>query len=274
MPWCPKCKTEYEQGATICSDCGTKLVKQIKDGIQYEAVTFVDESIAKRLVKLLLFSDIPSARMIYDPVNHHYEVQVDRPHYQKALDLVNIFKENEFNNNLAEDNNFQDGYETSSQTTIKEPYESYHYKYSSNITAAYSFTIIGAVGLLFIIINDLKLLPFLNFTNISGVLFNIVLGGLFIFFIIIGIFSFKRSKDYKSKAIEEDSITKELMNFLSERYDSHILFDMTSDVSSEEVSYFKKLDIIKAAISSKYDDLSPAYVDKIADDFLQSITYK
>lgn len=28
MPWCPKCKTEYRDGFTVCADCGSELVKE------------------------------------------------------------------------------------------------------------------------------------------------------------------------------------------------------------------------------------------------------
>lgn len=27
MPWCPRCKSEYRQGFTVCSDCGSALVE-------------------------------------------------------------------------------------------------------------------------------------------------------------------------------------------------------------------------------------------------------
>ena len=27
MPWCPKCRSEYRQGFTVCSDCGSTLVE-------------------------------------------------------------------------------------------------------------------------------------------------------------------------------------------------------------------------------------------------------
>lgn len=29
MPWCPKCKSEYREGFTVCSDCGTELVEEL-----------------------------------------------------------------------------------------------------------------------------------------------------------------------------------------------------------------------------------------------------
>ncbi len=28
MPWCPKCKSEYREGFTVCAECGSKLVEE------------------------------------------------------------------------------------------------------------------------------------------------------------------------------------------------------------------------------------------------------
>ena len=30
MPWCPNCKTEYQDGYTVCSDCGSTLVESLE----------------------------------------------------------------------------------------------------------------------------------------------------------------------------------------------------------------------------------------------------
>ncbi len=29
MPWCPKCRTEYRDGFTVCADCGAQLVDEL-----------------------------------------------------------------------------------------------------------------------------------------------------------------------------------------------------------------------------------------------------
>ena len=44
MPWCPKCKSEYREGFTICSDCGSRLVdEEPEEEILMEAQAEVEE---------------------------------------------------------------------------------------------------------------------------------------------------------------------------------------------------------------------------------------
>ena len=43
MPWCPRCKTEYVKGITVCADCGEKLVDSLEESSEQ---AFVFENIA------------------------------------------------------------------------------------------------------------------------------------------------------------------------------------------------------------------------------------
>ena len=41
MPWCPNCKTEYQDGYTVCSDCGSTLVESLEQAATEEAAEYI-----------------------------------------------------------------------------------------------------------------------------------------------------------------------------------------------------------------------------------------
>ena len=45
MPYCPKCKWEFKEGAKICSDCGSELVNTLPPPPKKESIF---QRIAKR----------------------------------------------------------------------------------------------------------------------------------------------------------------------------------------------------------------------------------
>ena len=48
MPWCPNCKTEYQDGYTVCSDCGSTLVESLEQAATEEAVSYTHLDVYKR----------------------------------------------------------------------------------------------------------------------------------------------------------------------------------------------------------------------------------
>ena len=66
MPWCPKCKTEYREGITVCADCKVELVEEYKDAVLQDATEMLvkvdaeHQMFIKKLHDFLEYSKIPS----------------------------------------------------------------------------------------------------------------------------------------------------------------------------------------------------------------------
>lgn len=62
MPWCPKCKAEYQEGVTVCSDCNVELVDSLEEPEEELELFYQseDKELTERLVKFLEYSDVKS----------------------------------------------------------------------------------------------------------------------------------------------------------------------------------------------------------------------
>jgi len=89
MPWCPNCRTEYQDGATVCSDCKTALVDRLED----ELIPFFqseDKKIADKLSNFFQYSNLKSG-VIYDEENDCYIVTIDPKKQLEAKKLYQAF---------------------------------------------------------------------------------------------------------------------------------------------------------------------------------------
>lgn len=63
MPWCPKCGTEYVQGAETCADCGCSLTEEFPAGERSEQPYVEDEPAFLCAVYDRLQADLLQARL-------------------------------------------------------------------------------------------------------------------------------------------------------------------------------------------------------------------
>lgn len=271
MSWCPNCKIEYPDEITECETCGQKLVNNLNSN-NYEAVAYVEKEIAERLVKLLHFSDIPEAMMVFDSLNESYEVQVDRNNYKKAIDLIRVFKENEFDANYSEDSEFgSDDEYTEIVVPTTNTYTKTSERYKDNLSSAYTFLICGCGGVVILILEDFNIIKLFRMTGLSKTLLNIVIGGLFIGFIAIGIGSLRYSKVLKKQAAEEEEFTGKIMEWLHINLTKEAIENSYNTDIPEEAKYFRRVEIIKEKLEEMYSSLDEEYIIKVSDDYYGEI---
>ena len=166
-------------------------------------------------------------------------------------------------------------------------------KYNDLKSSSYSLIIIGVLGIAFMILNHFRLLPvYLLFEGASGLLFNIVMGGLFLALIIGGILSFYTASKVKDEIADEEQTTEDILEYFKEKYTAESMDEIIakSDIDTyideniqnknqaqqsyefdEPDSYFSRIDFIKHEINSKYTNLSPDYVEEMSEQVYESI---
>lgn len=225
MAWCPKCKNEYIDGVTKCSDCGADLVDSLED-----------DNISTNA------SDMNTDNEIFDSTQNN-DVSNDSSDSNAAME------ENVFVN--------EEGHSSSSPT-----YTKLSDKYEDVKSSAYTLLFVGAVGFIAILLEAFGVFN-IPIAHQTKWLFYTVMGGIFIAFIISGIISFMHAKQLKIDAESEDKLIDEILswfraNYTKENIDSQIDTDV-----QEELLYFNRAEYIKNEIMHQFESADEPLVDSL-----------
>lgn len=90
--WCPKCRIEYQDGVTVCADCGTSLVEGTEEDFDIvDICSLKDEQMADKFLKYLTYSKLEGAKKLYDEESEVYTVAVPPKAEKKAEKLFDGF---------------------------------------------------------------------------------------------------------------------------------------------------------------------------------------
>lgn len=128
-------------------------------------------------------------------------------------------------------------------------------------STAYTFTLVSVVGMIFLVLFVMDVLPFQTAFH-TKVMSSIVMGIMFLIFLIIGIRSFMEIKPVSNEANEEEKRFAEITAWFRSSYtkkdiDAHI------ETGDENQIYFSRYEIMQQSISEKYPDLDEAFLDHI-----------
>lgn len=276
MSWCPNCRTQYLDGITNCSDCNAKLVDTLVNNEESVSILLAEENIAMELLKFYKYAEIEGAYIKYNEKASLYEVFVPLSYEKKAAKLATIFKQTKKEEQDTESGN---NGQKSNSDELKEQGNSRVYikqedKYKDVKSSGYVFLIVGMIGTVFMFLNIFGIIDFYLASNIKYLTY-IVMFGMFILFIIIGFYSLHSSKKIKEEAKVENDLTNDIMewfrkNFSGDDVDENADINI-SDISQEEIRYFKRTEAIKNIITQTYGELDVSYLDKIADDVYQEL---
>lgn len=91
MPWCPKCKAEYQEGFHVCSDCNVELVETLEEEKVFAPFFQSEEkSVAVKLMKYFEYSGLKS-EIRYDEETEVYVLFVPEKQHKQAKKLYQAF---------------------------------------------------------------------------------------------------------------------------------------------------------------------------------------
>lgn len=146
-------------------------------------------------------------------------------------------------------------------------------KYKDITSSALTMLIVGIAGILFMILVLTDIIP-LPLNSSTAWLFDSVIGGIFIIFVISGIVSFMHAKQVKIDAEEEDKLIDELLSWADENITGEMLDEGLDTSQPEELLYFSRTDKIKDQLMHQFENADEALIYEFTEQIYQNIYEK
>lgn len=272
MAWCPNCKTEYREGVTVCSDCGTALVESLEkaaalDSTQMTRILHGGEEHIEAISKYLKAQRFYNYTILKDDDSDEYSIYVPTEDREQALVIVSEFLNKVSVKDDEEEVACQQGDCSANKKVAKREttYRSAKDRAEDHKTSAYILLIAGILGIIALILMGTGVIP--NFIHGTGaIIFYSVMGAFFGMFIIMSIVSFRSAKEYKKADTTEQDLLRELdafceKNLTAEQIDSKV----RSLVSDDSQLFFVRAEYMRRCISDEYENLSPLFLEDYID---------
>lgn len=212
--WCPKCKSEYRDGITVCPAC--KALLENKPPVE------VDSSPAEEKAR------------IYNHIDGRENLQA-----------------------LSDGNN---------------AYVEKSTKYDDMKSTAYSFLLVGAGGILFLALALAGVIP-LQFAAYMKGLMGIVMGGMFLIFLIIGLRSYLQLGSLKEQVLTEQREMEAAKKWFYDNYSAKAI-DVTLDINESDAvqkKYFQRSSFMKHQLESQFPDYEDSFLDFLTELFYEDL---
>ncbi len=254
MQYCPKCKTEYEDHATICVDCDVVLVPNLEEHSYMVALVRVKGNDSENMLKYLEYSGITN----YETVNEEDTILIKVPQedYETAVTYLKVY----IHENMEEDDK-EDYYLDEYESEIVDPGATVAEMKSTVMT----FGIVGGGILLLAILNYFDIVPIKGFNK--SVL-TVVLSVLGIGFAFVAI---KTQRDM-GNTVENGSSKEETLNRMvqgyKEKYSLERFYEnhkISKDGMDEGALYFLVFDQIKEEVKKMYPEESDLMINTVVE---------
>lgn len=221
---------------------------------------------AKKAVSFLAYSDCHKAQIELDESSALYTILVPESKLQVANKLIEMYEleksKTDSDEDLKED-----------QKAVK-PYIEPKVRFDDMHSSATSFLLIGVVGFIIVILGMTKIIP-LPFAEGNLYFSGSIMGIVFIVFTIIGLYSLKSARNIKKLISMEEKFIKDVHDWFNINYTKDIIDQQTASRgagnNTAAEKYFERIGFIKSSIEDKFPDIDESLLDKLSEDFYQTI---
>lgn len=135
-------------------------------------------------------------------------------------------------------------------------------KYKDLRDTVWVFLVLGFIGLGVVILNVTGI-----FTFLQGIIPNLAMAVIFLFFIYVGLSTQKKAKQVHSEIDAEKKLIHEINEWLSLNMTESLLNSLRDENVSEEVNYLKVSEVIKTMIKKDFGDQNSAFLDRLIDEY-------
>lgn len=143
-------------------------------------------------------------------------------------------------------------------------------KYEDVKSSAITLLFVGIAGIVAMILIYLKVIP-LPINGTTTWLFDIVMGGLFIAFIIAGFVSLSKAGNLKTEAEAEDELISDILDWSKKNINKDALEQDLDLTQPEEILYFSRFDRIKDLLMHEFETADEALIDELSETVYQNI---
>lgn len=138
-----------------------------------------------------------------------------------------------------------------------------------NKSSAYMLLTVGIIGIIVLALICTDVIK-IYFSLTSKIISGVVMGSLFVTFIVMGIATLKNAKKYGEKAKAEGDLTTNILDYCADNLTpmtvDRACKDEEWDELPEEMKYFKRIDYIREFITEHFMNLEEDYVSFLADE--------
>lgn len=232
MPWCPNCKTEYQEGIEKCADCGADLVDELTEEVEETAV-------AAEL-------ELSEGDTVYETV------EGENPEAGEESGQADLSEEE-----LAE--------LAAEMKRAKEPAKVYVSKSDESRDMAQTsvtFLVFAGILITLFVLGALNVIEW--FSSIPSL---VVLAAMSLGCCFVGINAAFRARKAQSRIGEEEQVRNRVSEWLDANFVKEDIEEKFASVEPEEARYIKEVEYVKDELMKEIEGLDEALADTMVEEY-------